>query len=582
MAQLPQSCVARILRDPGASRGSPEPEDRKTASGFPFRPRGSTLSFWVGVRSSVPLTLLALLVACAAVLLPALPARAVPLRVTKVVLSGDPVPGLPGETFGGSPGALVNDAGQLAVTARVGSGPTVTGLWSWDVAEGGPLKPVALPGPAAGAPPGVMLAGAFARSLTTSGKIGYQASYVVGPGGVTATSNVALVLFDPATGHSLRARSGDPAPGNPGQVFVLNASADAIPHFNDAGVLAFSAGSFSNPPLVFGGGFWTSDGTGPPTPVVIAGSPAPGDSGLGIGTPVISDLNDAGQVAFAAGLIYPTPGPSQPGLFGPDGAGGLYEVARVGGQAPGAPEGARFQSFPGGGFFSFNEAGAMAFAARLATGAGGVTGDNQWGLWRSEGPAETTLLFRAGEAAPGAPPGAVFGSFYDIALNDTGQYAFSGHLASGPGGVTSATDSAIWGPDGAGGTRLVAREGDPIGILPGESWGGLLGVQIANDGAVFFDTNLGGRTTLLYARPESDPRIVVREGDDVDLGGGDVRTLQTLIDWRQSDDLRRYAVSARFADGSSGLFLVTIPEPGTAALVGLGIALLARRERRPR
>lgn len=509
-------------------------------------------------------------------------AACVPLRATKIALAGEETAGVAGGTYTESLFGRVNDAGQVALTARIartGQSGTVTGIWTWNETDAGAPAPLAVPGPAPAGPAGAELSGAFVRSLTASGKIGYQASYRVGPGGVTSSSNTALARYDPLSGHALLVRSGDPAPGVPGQVFVVGVLADVNPELNDAGVMAFPSGTFAGPPLVFGGGLWTADGTGPPTPVVIAGEVAPGDSGLAMGTPLLSFLNDAGQIAFSTGLGSGPSGSAATGIFGSDASGGFYEVARTGAQAPGAPEGALLQAFPGGGFFSQSDAGAVGFAARLVVGAGGVTAANDWGLWRSLGPGDTTLLFRADEAAPGAPPGAVFDHFDGIALNDSGAFAFSGKLALGKGGVTNVTDSGIWGPDGAGGTRLVAREGDPIAILPGETWGGLFGVLLSDDGALFFEALSGGQRGLFYVAPSGELRVVIRTGDEVDLGGGDVRTVQTLIDWSESDDLRRYAVTTRFTDGSAGLLLVTIPEPGSAALLGLGLVLLARRRR---
>ena len=64
---------------------------------------------------------------------------------------------------------------------------------------------------------------------------------------------------------------------------------------------------------------------------------------------------------------------------------------------------------------------------------------------------------------------------------------------------------------------------------------------------------------------------------EVDLGGGDVRTVQSLIDYDGSDDGSRLVATTRFSDGSVGLVLFSVPEPGTALLDGVGLAALGRR-----
>jgi hypothetical protein len=111
-------------------------------------------------------------------------------------------------------------------------------------------------------------------------------------------------------------------------------------------------------------------------------------------------------------------------------------------------------------------------------------------------------------------------------------------------------------------------------------WANLLSVRLSENGEVLFATLVGGRYSLFFADTSGQIHLLARVGDAVDLGGGDVRVFQTMIEWDASPDLRYTTVSAGFADGSSGLFLITIPEPGTAAPLAFGLAVLARRARR--
>jgi hypothetical protein len=65
-----------------------------------------------------------------------------------------------------------------------------------------------------------------------------------------------------------------------------------------------------------------------------------------------------------------------------------------------------------------------------------------------------------GHASPGAS-GAVFGSFVDDPLlNNVGQIAFRATLLNGVGGVTANNDDGVW-ADRAGALGLIAREGNP-------------------------------------------------------------------------------------------------------------------------
>jgi hypothetical protein len=310
---------------------------------------------------------------------------------------------------------------------------------------GDPLMPVALPGQQApDAPAGVTIAHAFVREMIASGRIGYQASFQTGVGGVTSNDNLGLYVDDPSAGGTLQVRDGDPAPGMAGHRLVLDAIADSFPQWNAGGELVFAS------------------------------------------------------VAIPSPIVFPFPGV----------AGGFFDW------------------IPGGGSFDLDPHGRLAFAAQMLAGLGAVATATDWGIWVADGPGDITLRHRAGQPAPDTTPGAVFGSFDTPALNGAGELAFVGSLEFGPGGVTNLSDGVIYGPDGTGGLRLLARV-----------------------------------------------------GDSVDLGGGDVRIFQTLLQFDSSPDLRHTAVSAIFGDGSSGLFLITIPEPGTGVLLAAGLVAAAWAKR---
>jgi hypothetical protein len=504
-------------------------------------------------------------------------ASALTIQVTPITMTGDPAPGT-AVNFTSIARGQVNDAGQVGVTGFVGAGFT-TGVWRWDLATSGPLTPVALPGQQApDAPAGVTLSRAFVWEMTASGRIGYQANFQTGVGGTTSSNNLGLYADDPTAGSTLQVRDGDPAPGLPGHTLFLDSIADFFPQWNADGELAFASLALTTPiTTLSSGGAWKHDGTAL-VPVVRAGDPVPGFPGV-FAVPNIYDIADSGTAAFASNLGNP----STFGIYQEDGAGGLFEVARIFGPAPGVA-GGFFDWIPGGGSFDLNAQGDLAFAAQMFVGIGGITTANDWGIWSANGPGDITLRHRASDPAPGTTPGAVFGTFETPAFNDAGELAFIGSLEFGPGGVTNLSDGVIYGPDGAGGLRLLAREGDPVPGLPGEVWANMLSVRLSENGEVLFATLVGGRYSLFFADTNGQIHLLARVGDPVDLGGGDVRTFQSMIEWDASPDLRHTTVSARFADGSSGLFLITIPEPGTGALLagGLVTGALVRRGRRSR
>ena len=140
-------------------------------------------------------------------------------------------------------------------------------------------------------------------------------------------------------------------------------------------------------------------------------------------------------------------------------------------------------------------------------------------------------MARTGEAAPGTD--AVFASFGEPSVNASGQTAFDAFL-TGP-GVTGANN---WG--------IFAETGDGL-------------------------------------------RLVVREGDLFDVGGGDFRTIGALSFAGAFNDAGGIAFFARFTDGTSGIFTAAlsdspavVPVPAAlplfaTALLGLG---LLRRYRR--
>jgi hypothetical protein len=149
------------------------------------------------------------------------------------------------------------------------------------------------------------------------------------------------------------------------------------------------------------------------------------------------------------------------------------------------------------------------------------------------------LVAREGRQAPGTPSGSNFnfGARFvpTLVLNDAGRLSLFAQLQTGAGGVTSANDVGIWAEDLAGVLRLIVREGDLLEVLPGDF-----------------------RTVS---------SLIMRGGTGADSGQGS-----------GFNDAGQVAFIANFTDGTSGVFVsdvATIPEPramvmGIAGLLWVG------------
>lgn len=193
--------------------------------------------------------------------------------------------------------------------------------------------------------------------------------------------------------------------------------------------------------------------------VALTGQQAPGtQSGASFVTLGTPSLNDVGETVFKGFLGISVGGVSDANDNGiwTEGGGTLRLVAREGFHAPGTPSSARFRGFNAP---ILNNAGQVAFWGQLRGGPGGVTIDNNHGIWSERsGPLE--LVAREGEVAPGTD-GATFLDFMHIPkFSDSGQVVFQGTLRESIGGVNGSNDLGFWSTT-PGGLSLVMREGNP-------------------------------------------------------------------------------------------------------------------------
>jgi hypothetical protein len=280
-------------------------------------------------------------------------------------------------------------------------------------------------------------------------------------------------------------------------------------------------------------------------------------------------MNDAGQVAFAGyfsdlgtGFI------ENEGVYLGDGA-NLHQFNRRGESAPDGD--GNFYDFQG---LSLNHSGQVAYRGILTN-----TSNNQ-GIFRSDG-SGTKQIARAGQAAPDG--NGTFAFTAGAVINDSGQVVFQGWMA----GATGGAETGLFRGDGSSLLQIV-RQGqaapDDIGVI--DTISGY--AHVNSDGQVAFTASLtgGGGSEGVFLYDDTLGLIqVARLGDSL-LGSTliEINFPTSLTESTQLsalNDLGQLAYHFSLADGREGIALWSIPEPGTAAVMGLlltGVA--ARRQRR--
>ena len=295
-------------------------------------------------------------------------------------------------------------------------------------------------------------------------------------------ATVGLALAGATTAQTVRtvALSGQPAPGTPSGVVYGTFDAPAL---NAGGRTAFDATLTGSG--VTGAnqrGIW-SEGSGPLALIARSGSQA---VGMPNGVTYIdvffpSALNDAGQTAFSTFIT----GANYLGIWSGD-SNNLSLVTHLGRQAPGTPNGVKFDQFnyPS---IVFNDAGQTAFASRLY--GNGVGASNDRGIW-SEGSGSLSLIARKGSRAPGTPAGVNYLEVGAPMINAYGATAFRATLTGNQ--VTALTDQGIW-LERSGIVALVVRTGDQApGTPSGVKFNSLDGLWLNAAGQIAFGAYISG------------------------------------------------------------------------------------------
>jgi len=538
-------------------------------------------------------------------------AEAVSPAFTTVTYNGAAAPQLPGNTIDGPGSILTDNSGSVLISGSyhaTGSSTSKYAIWSGSV---GALQLLANQGAAApGTGAGIVhgprdqVTPAFGRQTgALSGGISAFEAYLNGTG-ITSSNNFGLWAGS-AGNVQLVARTGSQAPGLTSGITF--SSLDQYYSVNSNRVAAFQG-------QVQGAGissFVNDDGICEGTPgsvqlVAQVGTQAPGVSAgttfafFGSNAFFSPALNDAGTVAFIGGLSGTgVPGLPNSGIWmGTPGS--LQLVARAGAAAPGT-SGAVFGSLASSNISNvepvLDNFGNLAFRADLAS--GNSTSLNNFGIFAWSGNS-LNLVARAGAPAPGIT-GAVFGSpasagsFSQPSLSG-GKIAFQ-CAVRGP-GITLDDNLGVWAGT-LGSYQLVARSGQPApgtpaGVVFGsDSGAGCFEDPVINSlGEVAFLSVLFGPGVdstnymgLFATGPSGNLSLVMRFGDQYDLGGGNLRTINGIgllndLNFIASNadginDVGQLSLELSFTDNTRALVLEALPVPEPAGRILMAVAAAA-------
>ena len=390
--------------------------------------------------------------------------------------------------------------------------------------------------------------------------------------GIDNTNDEAILFATPyATGVLIQ--KGQAIPGaNPGDSF----KAFSIKNANTTENLHFSATKQDDEY-----GLWTYD-NGVATNMLSTDTPAPGAfSGakfVWFNLLKKDDTVSSDVFAFHAGIK------DELGNFAGTGvwsivAGSIQKVALAGEQAPGTDAGTVFKPFASILFAGHSQSpqndqdGNAAFYARLSdTGGGNVANDS--GLW-VQWDGVLSLVAREGDAAPEVAPGsqfkAVLASNSSMLFNDSDELAFSA-IVTNPNDTfpfNNPTLGSLWIQDPVSRTLVLAEGASAPGTETGTTIGNNIElIDFTNTGKILFNAFLAG-TGINTANDESlwltdrlgNLTLIAREGDLFDVDDDpiteDLRTIEWIDSTAQMNEAGDIAVTLRFTDDSSGIFVIS-------------------------
>ena len=518
-----------------------------------------------------------------------------------------------------------NRPGRIGIAAFA-----LVGIWS--IGHGQTVRPVALTGAAA---PGTIDGVSFAAflgmpSIDELGRVAF-ASVLTGSS-VTGT-NDSGIWAETSGALDKIARTGDQVPDAPigvtyGSFPIHNPlSMNGIGHVAFLATLSGSGITSSNAQALM-----LASGVGGVSTVVRNGGQVPGWSSVATLADIAFDaspaLNDSGVITWRGELSRAGQIGTRTGIWSFDPAGGIRSIAEEGATLVPGPDGGIVQTlfhqpilsatgevaFVAGVNASSNNAVVQSdgFSSRVRARAvspnsvsnndGGDIAFHSSGIHVVRDGEGSTVIADSNISAPGTESGTTFlGIANDTTLNASGHTVLAASL-KGP-AVTSARDSGLW-TNRSGALELLAREGDSApDTVDMARFGSFNSVPPMNNSDQIVvlarltgDTvHSGNDTGIWVAEGTSGLRLFLREGDLLDVSDDssapDLRTIASFgfvddfapYDGRGTllNDAGEFAFQATFTDGSSGIFVGTIPAPGgIAPLTAIAVAAALQRSTR--
>ncbi|HEY7914628.1 MAG TPA: choice-of-anchor tandem repeat NxxGxxAF-containing protein, partial [Blastocatellia bacterium] len=347
--------------------------------------------------------------------------------------------------------------------------PASGGVFRWDAATGARSRILQSGDPHPGAPGAFvdMLGGVV--SVNSAGHAVMSHTFLQNG---SKDSN-GIFVYDGMTFLKV-ARRGEVAPGSGGQTF-LN-----FPQFrmNDNDEVGF-VGTLE--PFAFGSvGLFIGSPSGPPSKIALRGEVAPDTGGGTFRGFTLIDINNAGEVAFIAGIDAGTT-PMAVFIGTPS---GIVKVAATGEAAPGTAgtfnlQGNNIGVLANPNYF-LNDSGDLAFVSNVA----GSPPANR-GIWIGDGSGPPAKLFVSSDPT-GTALGGNFGTSNIRGFNNAGKVLFSSNVLGGsaPHGLFLKDLSSA--PD------VVFAQNQPAPGGTTETFGATMQAQLNNNGDIAFETRLQG------------------------------------------------------------------------------------------
>jgi len=462
-----------------------------------------------------------------------------------------------------------------------GSGPFVSGVW---LSDGATSRQLLIEGETLpGLEPSVTI-GAFSSQVKLSDNGQVFAKVTLEGAGIDGSNNDALIQIG-SDSKSIIVREGQQAAGMPAGVVWAGGFSHSV---DDLGRVAFGA-AVSGPGITMKNNraLWKFQ-AGQANLIIQSGDEPPnlpaGVTATGAFAPF--PHSGSGEVFFYAQLNGPGFELNTPSLWRSGGSD--YElVAKRGDMLPGAPGDLAIHDFSN---TNINNAGDLYLGLQLeGTGIGEEPFDYQ-SFWQIKDE-QYVLIARVGEPAPSPFPGSIYTRVFSGAVNKVGQYAFWGsfeHTSSA--GQTQ--PAAIWtGLHGQ--TQLAIMSGDQVPGLPEgiTLYNEIQYLSINANGVLSFTMKIRGpgvssqNDESLFARlPNGDLILIAREGDWFDVNPDpaveDLRQIKYLPSVFGTtggedgldvslNDANELMFHLAFEDGDQGIFIATVPEPASLAIVGL-------------